>query len=57
MIKPEQVPIEAVKAFIRAEDQERTAEEIIAAAINAWPGGNEKHSLILLPMPQEKNDD
>ena len=61
MIKPEQVPRDAILAA-RDEIRKRLIEEpdvlrhMIAAAINAWPGGNEKHSLILLTLPQEKND-
>jgi hypothetical protein len=63
MIKPEQIPDEVIKAAFNAAmlqpHNSHTGQMIAAvtAAINAWPGGNEKHSLILLPLPQEKNDD
>ena len=65
MIKPEQIPNEAIKKAIKAYDdadgqQDRWMREAIAAAINAWPGGIIAEDLevagIILPLPQEKND-
>lgn len=76
MIKPEQIPDEALEAAARSiaaiENGDDSiwdayigcAEYAIAAAINAWPGMSmerESHkakwSSVLLPLPQEKNDD
>lgn len=65
MIKPEQIPME-VKLRLRnilhnGETDEAVA---IAAAINAWPGveniyrsEDEKLFSVILPLPQEKNND
>jgi len=63
MIKPEQVPEEAVKAFKNKdrwskEDWER---KCIAAAINAWPDADQEHAgvccnpkgSIILPLTLE----
>ena len=68
MIKPEQIPDEAIKKAIKAYDdadgqQDRWMREAIAAAINAWPGAVLKIGLswpenfIDLPVPKEKNND
>jgi hypothetical protein len=62
MIKPEQVPEEAVKAF---KDKDRWSKEdwerkCIAAAINAWPGLTTDHRFVdpkVICLPLEKNDD
>ena len=38
MLKPEQVPDEAVKAAMEAWGRPGTMKDVVAAAINAWPG-------------------
>ncbi len=61
MIKPEQIPPDAMYAAWKAFNAGMTINDAIAAAINAWPGvyeykGREGQSLSL-PLTQENNDD
>lgn len=64
MIKPEQIPREAVRAAMTEwEEPKATERDIIAAAINAWPGMRvstlfpPNDLFAVLPLPPEKNDD
>ena len=64
MIKPEQIPQKAVDAAIAKYAFEGRRGwnmfEVIAAAINAWPGAwgerDPASEWISLPLPEEKND-
>jgi hypothetical protein len=66
MIKPEQVPKSSVENAIATFTVEGASwEDVIAAAINAWPGAHERtddwctppdHNLIL-PLTQENSND
>lgn len=64
MIKPDQIPFE-VKLRLRnvLSDGETDEAVALAAAINAWPGAwksesffMSEHDLLMLLLPQEKND-
>ena len=64
MIKPEQVPPEAMNALLQALRQRRGGREAIAAALNAWPGMHiltyshlGESDVVRLPLTQEKTDD
>lgn len=61
MIKPDQIPIEAVYAVagvVMGDNDSDCLREAIAAAINAWPGEKEIYNRVLvLYLPQEKNND
>ena len=66
MIKPEQIPNEAVVALKTALSHLASAREAIADAINSWPGAYQNTDFamvkirkgeIILTVPQEKNDD
>ena len=64
MIKPEQIPIEAVYAVadtVMGDNDTDCLREALAAAINAWPGADilvpKNKLLILLPLPQEPKND
>ena len=69
MIKPEQIPDEAIKKAIKAYDdadgqQDRWMREAIAAAINAWPGALQEEGVftmdddcMILPLPKGKKND
>lgn len=69
MIKPEQIPDEVANAAADCywSENNKYWQDIVAAAINAWPGvgvysaedtnGIKLFDLIELPLPQEKNDD
>ena len=66
MIKPEQVPKSVWKAALRAcEEHDGAMQEVVAAALNAWPGmivmpeNSDEHlsAHIRLPLTQEKTDD
>lgn len=62
MIKPEQLPDEVIKAALLA-DERLAMREVIAAALNAWPGSyslmeNDSAVIrdvaaIILPLPTE----
>ena len=64
MIKPEQIPDEVANAAADCywSENNKYWQDIVAAAINAWPGAVLKIGLswpenfIDLPVPQEKND-
>ena len=67
MLKPEQVPDEVVSAFYASLAHDQSDRKAIAAAINAWPQSyslaeNDSAEIrdvaaIILPLPQEKNDE
>ena len=73
MIKPEQIPDEVVTIAWDAFDGTESMREAIAAAINAWPHSHHVNHHewmktgelasfdvvlpVILPMPQEKNND
>ena len=64
MIKPEQVPFEALEAFIRSWTAEPDALKAIAAALSAWPGMatysagmNGPYPYIILPLPPQEASD
>lgn len=72
MIKPEQIPDEVANAAADCywSENNKYWQDIVAAAINAWPRmeviqvyddpeweGEPDRTVIELPMPQEKNDD
>jgi hypothetical protein len=72
MIRAEQIPDEVVEAALHAYDisfkndyttGEQDIVAAIAAALNAWPGGQVRLSMftpqeeIILPLPQEVTDD
>lgn len=70
MIKPEQVPKDALLSFLDeynwGNGGEDWARNCVAAAINAWPGAVKAkddellysyRGDVLLPLPQEKNND
>lgn len=38
MIKPEQIPLEVIKAITIARDRRDSNSDIMAHALNAWPG-------------------
>lgn len=68
MIKPEQIPDEvgyAASNALHSYPELGDFKVAIAAAINAWPGAMETAqpdwmrlgSRVILPLPQEKNDD
>ena len=67
MINPEQIPVEAFKAGIDAWNSNlgrsytTSVREIIAAAINAWPGAwgecDFASEWISLPLPEDNSDD
>ena len=63
MLKPEQVPDEAVKAAMEAWGRPGTMKDVVAAAINAWPGRQKGYSpvagwpMLNLPMPTEPRDE
>lgn len=63
MLKPEQVPIEAMNAFNAALLHGESYDEAIAAAINAWPGkkpcwhDGEIPTAFILPLPQDSGDE
>lgn len=61
-IDAKQIPKEAAAAAIKARAQELSIEEVLAAALSAWPGAGivatEDHSgrypQIILPLPKER---
>ena len=70
MIKPEQIPDEAVRAFKDKDywSKDDWQRKCIAAAINAWPevkrvevyftdDTNQHEPAFILPLPQEKSND
>ena len=68
MIKPSQIPDEVIDTVCDGSTDELFKQGMrwmIAAAINAWPGGKEinfsigdlKTHSYSLPLPQEKNDE
>lgn len=63
MIKPEQVPEEAMHAAEAAWANECTWQQIIAAALNAWPGAVKGYRTddgtpwIKIPLPTEASDE
>ena len=65
MIKREHIPDEAAHKAAGEWLMGASWPNIIAAAINAWPDAEKEHSgvccnskgSIILPMPQEKNDE
>ena len=66
MLKPEQVPYDAVRAAHAAwaggggNNVLSAMENAIAAAINAWPGAEwlyVSEPVLALPMPKEPTDD
>ena len=62
MLKAEQVPDEAYRAWREAFFSDSGGRAAIAAAINAWPGMHEAKSdrlncqIIILPLPKENNN-
>lgn len=65
MIKTQQIPAEVVKAIENMCGHDVAPAEIIAAALNAWPGMMERHwpndprcldPELILPLQQEKTD-
>lgn len=62
MIKPEQIPIEAVYAVadvVMGDNDSDCLREAIAAAINAWPGSEQlvlSDGSVMFFVPQVKND-
>lgn len=64
MIRPDQIPPEAVKAAWQAmmAPDALAMHRAIAAAINAWPDGavvgkyDNDDTALLLPLPQEEGD-
>ena len=65
MLKPEQIPPDAMYAAWKAMNAGMTLNDAIAAALNAWPGmfGTELEDYtgvyrkIILPLPQEPSDE
>lgn len=65
MLKPEQIPPDAMYAAWKAMNAGMTLNDAIAAAINAWPGMIEAmrgssmslRPQIILPLPQEPSDE
>lgn len=62
MIKPEQVPDEAMNALLMALRIRKGGKDAIAAAINAWPGMEiemvgESDDFLILPLSQEVGDE
>ncbi len=57
MLKPEQVPPDAMYAAWKAINAGMTLNDALAAAINAWPGmhpaSDPPPARIILPLPQE----
>lgn len=68
MILPDQIPAEAVRAAWQAmmAPDALAMHRAIAAALNAWPGGNTEYrkdrfmgydgTLIILPLPHEEGE-
>lgn len=62
MIKPEHIPDEAVEKALEIYGDYKSMRSSIAAAINAWPDMWHVKTpyydqRLILPLPQEKNDD
>ena len=71
MLKPEQVPDEAMNALLMALRLRKGGKEAIAAAINAWPEkrsdcdrrvsekwiGVREFPVLILPLPQDAGDE
>lgn len=64
MIKPEQVPPDAMYAAWKAMNAGMTLNDAIAAALNAWPGMatysagmNGPYPYIILPLPKQEVSD
>ena len=65
MIKPEQVPIEAMNALLHALRLRKGGKEAIAAALNAWEGAmfsnfpedDKVRVELILPLPPQENSD
>lgn len=61
MLKPEQIPHEAMKAFYEQMAITINPREAVAAALNAWPGwegswtgdGDTLRRTIILPLPTQ----
>ena len=65
MIKPDMIPTECFVAYQRAFKRGGGVGDAIAAALNAWPGGQEsgmtygkiKTHIYILPLPMENTND
>lgn len=62
MIKPEQVPETVAHAAEAAWSKDATWQQIVAAAINAWPGMEiemvfAEDEFLILPLPKENSND
>lgn len=58
MLKPEQIPPDAMYAAWKAMNAGMTLNEAIAAALNAWPGAEietvfVEENYLILPVPRE----